>query len=93
MCLCDTLVSVCVFSVHLSSRGVRIDGNLAGTSSVTVHGGAHLLPHQQGSDFLLRGNKLTSLGLFQGFPDESSVALDLCARIALTYPKIPSHTH
>lgn len=54
---------------------------------MAVHGGAHLLSHQQGGDLLLGGNKLTSLGLLQGFPDEAGVALDICAGVALTYPE------
>lgn len=84
---------MCVlFNVHLSSCGVRIDGDLAGASSMAVDGGAHLLSHQQGGDLLLRGNKLTSLGLLQGFPDEAGVALDVCARVALAYPE-SDHTH
>lgn len=53
---------------------------------MAVDSGAHLLPHQQGGDLLLRGDELTSLGLFQGFPDETCVALNFCARKALTYP-------
>ena len=54
---------------------------------MAVDGGAHLLPHQQGGDLLLRGDELTSLGLLQGLPDESSVALDLSAGVTLTYPE------
>lgn len=53
---------------------------------MTVDGGAHLLSHQQGGNLLLGGNKLPSLGLLQGFSDESGVALDVCPREALTYP-------
>lgn len=53
---------------------------------MAVDSGAHLLPHQQGDDLLLRGDELTSLGLFQGFPDETCVALNFRARKALTYP-------
>lgn len=56
--------------LHLSSCGVRIDGDPTGASSVAVNCGAHLLPHQQSGDLFLRRNKLTSLGLLQGFPDE-----------------------
>lgn len=54
---------------------------------MTVDGGAHLLSHQQGGDLLLRGNKLTSLGLLQGFPDETGVTLDLRAGVTLPYPE------
>jgi len=64
---------------------VRVNGDLAGASSVAVDGSGHLLPHQQGGDLLLRGDELTSLGLLQGLPDESGIALDLRAR--LTYPE------
>lgn len=79
---------------YLSSRGVRIDGDLARASSMAVDGGAHLLPHQQGGNLLLRGNKLPSLGLLQGFSDESGVALDVCPREALAYPGTRWHcTH
>ncbi len=60
---------------------------------MAVDGGAHLLSHQQGGNLLLRGNKLTSLGLLQGFPDETGVALDVCARKALTYPESDQMTH
>lgn len=48
---------------------------------------AHLLSHQQGGDFLLGRNKLTGLGLLQGFPDETGVALNFCTWKTLTYPK------
>lgn len=54
---------------------------------MTVDGGAHLLSHQKGGDLLLGGNKLTSLGLLQGFANETGVALDICAGKALTYPE------
>lgn len=60
---------------------------------MAVNGGAHLLSHQQGGDLLLRGNKLTSLGLLQGFPNETGVALDICAGKALTYPESDHITH
>lgn len=80
-------------AAYLSGCGVRIDGDLARASSMTVHSGAHLLSHQQGGDLLLGGNKLTSLGLLQGFSDESGVALDLCAWKALAYPESDSITH
>ncbi|TNN48888.1 hypothetical protein EYF80_040911 [Liparis tanakae] len=67
--------------------GVRVDGDLAGASSVAIDGGAHLLSHQQGGDLLLRGDELTSLGLLQGFPDEAGVTLDLRAGITLSHPE------
>lgn len=60
---------------------------------MTVHSGAHLLSHQQGGDLLLGGNKLTSLGLLQGFSNESGIALDLCAWKALAYPESGSNIH
>lgn len=53
---------------------------------MAVDSGAHLLSQQQRGDLLLRGDELTSLGLFQGFPDETCIALDFCARKALAYP-------
>ena len=59
---------------------------------MAVDGGAHLLPHQQGGDLLLRGDELTSLGLLQGLPDESSVALDLSAWVTFTYPESSTQT-
>lgn len=71
---------------YLSGRSVRVDGDLARASSMTVDGGAHLLSHQQGGNLLLRGDKLPGLGLLQGFADESGVALDVCPREALAYP-------
>lgn len=52
---------------------------------MAVDSGAHLLSQQQGGDLLLRGDELTSLGLFQGFPDETCVALNFCTRKALAY--------
>ena len=54
---------------------------------MAVDDGAHLLSHQQGGDLLLRGDKLTSLGLLQGFPNETSVTLDIRTRITLPYPE------
>lgn len=60
---------------------------------MAVDRGAHLLSHQQGGDLLLGGNKLTSLGLLQGFPDETGVALDFCTWKALTYPESDRITH
>lgn len=38
---------------HLSSCCVRIDGDLAGASSVAVDGGAHVLSRHDGADLLL----------------------------------------
>ncbi len=72
---------------------MRIDGDLAGASAMAVDSGAHLLSHQQGGDLLLGGNKLTSLGLLQGFTDETGVALDFCARKTLTYPESEDITY
>lgn len=54
---------------------------------MAIDSGAHLLSHQQGSDLLLRGNKLTGLGLLQGFPHEAGVTLDLRARVTLPHPE------
>lgn len=60
---------------------------------MAVDSGAHLLSDQQGGDLLLRGNKLTSLGLLEGFPDESGITLDLCAGITLTHPEPQIHIY
>lgn len=59
---------------------------------MAVDGGAHLLSHQQGGDLLLRGNKLTSLGLLKGFPDETGVTLNICAGKTLTDPESDHNT-
>lgn len=53
---------------------------------MAVDSGAHLLSQQKGGDLLLRGDELTSLGLFQGFPDETCVALNFCTWKVLAYP-------
>lgn len=89
----EKYVCVSIVFMHLSSSGVWVDGDLAGTSSMAVDSSAHLLPQQQGGDLLLRGNKLTSFGLLQGFSNEGGIPLNLRAWITLTYPELQIHKY
>lgn len=71
---------------YLSSSGVGVDGDLAGASSVAVDGGGHFLSGEQCHDFLLRGNKLSGLGLLQRLADEMGKHFNLCAGEELSNP-------
>lgn len=71
---------------YLSSSGVRVNGDLAGASSVAVDRGSHFLPGEKCNDFLLRRNKLSGLGPFQRLADEMGKHFDLCAGEKLSDP-------
>lgn len=71
---------------HLSGCRVRVDGDLAGSSSVTVNRGAHLLPGHDGADLLLRRHVLPGSGLPQGVQGEGGVAVHLRAGVELSGP-------
>lgn len=71
---------------HLSGCCVRVDGDLAGSSSMTVNRGAHLLPGHDGADLLLRRHVLPGSGLPQGVQGEGGVAIHLRAGVELSGP-------
>lgn len=73
-------------TAHLSSRGVRVDGDLAGSSTVAVNRCAHLLPGNDGADLLLRRHVLPGPGLPQGVQGKGGVALHLRARVKIFCP-------
>lgn len=77
----------CSTQTHLSSCGVGVDGDLAGTSSMTVNRGSHFLPGEQRYNFLLRGNKLSGLGLLQGLTYEMGKHFNFSSREQLPDPE------
>lgn len=71
---------------HLSGCCVRIDGDLAGASSVAVNGGAHVLPGHDGADLLLRWDILPGSSLPQGVEGEGGVTIHLRTGEELSSP-------
>lgn len=65
---------------------MRVDGDLAGASSVAVHGGAHVLTSHNGPNLLLRRDVLPGSSLPQRVESEGGVALHLCAGEELSSP-------
>lgn len=65
---------------------MRVDGDLAGSSSVTVNGGAHVLPGHDGADLLLGRDVLSGSSLPQGVEGEGGVAIHLRAGEQLASP-------
>lgn len=76
----------CPSGTHLSGCGVRVDGDLAGASSVAVHGGAHVLSCHDGADLLLRRDVLPGSRPPQGVEGEGGVAIHLRAGRELSSP-------
>lgn len=54
---------------------------------MAVDRGGHFLSGKQCHDFLLRGNKLSGLGLLQRLADEMGEHFDLCTREQLLNPE------
>lgn len=71
---------------YLPSSGVRVDGDLAGASTVAVDRGGHFLPGEKSHDFLLRRDKLSGLGPLQRLADEMGKHFDLRAGEKLSDP-------
>lgn len=71
---------------YLSSSGVRVNGDLAGASSMAVDRGGHFLPGEKSHDFLLRWDKLSGLGPLQRLADEMGKHFDLRAGEKLSDP-------
>lgn len=65
---------------------MRVDGDLAGSSSVTVDGGAHVPPGHDGSDLLLRRDVFSGSSLPQCFEGEGGVMVHLRAGEQLASP-------
>ena len=76
----------CGTGTHLPRGGVGVDGDLAGSSSMAVHRGGHLLPRQQGGNLLLRGDVLPRFGLLQRISDKEGELLDLSPGKLLSDP-------
>lgn len=66
---------------------MRVNGDLAGASSVAVHRGGHFLSVKQCNDFLLGRNELPALRLLQRLADEVGKHFDVCAREQLLNPE------
>lgn len=72
---------------HLSCCSVRVDRNLAGSSTMAVNGRRHLPSVQEGDDLVLWRHKLPRFRLLQRLANEHSEHLDFCSREKLLYPK------